>query len=109
MLRLCWLVLSYLLMMIEGTHFRGGTITWKPISNNVSSSSVASIMITQTYTWTNTMIINQSPPINLGSRSGSGSTLNCSSGCSNAGGYLGKEVPITGYCTDQSAALDLTV
>ena len=111
-----WLVLAYWVMIIEGSHFRGGTITWKPIYNNVSSSSLVSIMITQTYTWTksqiactNSMIINQSPPINLASRSGAGSTLNCSSGCSNAGGYLGKEVPITGSCTDQSTALDLTV
>lgn len=110
-----WIVLS-LTILSEGTHFRGGTITWKPIYNNISSSSLVSIMIIQTYTWTqsqiactNSMIINQSPPINLGTRAGSGSTLNCSLGCSNAGGYVGNEVPITGYCTDQSTALDLTV
>ena len=115
MLTLIWLDL-FLLIVVDGTHFRGGTMTWKPVSNNVSAGSQVSIMITQTYTWTksqiactNSMIINQSPTINLGTRSGAGATLNCSLTCSNAGGYIGNEVPITRYCTDESTALDLTV
>lgn len=111
---LYWLLPT--LTAVGASHFRGGTITWKPINNNISSASQVSIMITQTYTWTkseiactDSMIANQTVPINLSTRSGSGGRLNCSSGCSNAGGYVGREVPITGFCTDQSTALDLTV
>ena len=100
---------------IESDHFRGGTVTWKPINNAVTGSEV-SILITQTYTWTlslinctSDMIAAHSSLINLGARSGSTSNLTCISNCSTAGGYIGNEVPITGYCIDYSNALDLTV
>lgn len=101
---------------IEGPHFRGGTITWKPINNSVSINETVSIMITQTYLWTyslvgcnNSMIANQNPPIDLLGKSGTGTFLLCNSSCSTSGGYVGHEVPITGYCTDYSTALDTTV
>ncbi|CAF3938642.1 unnamed protein product [Rotaria sordida] len=101
---------------IEATHFRGGTITWKPISNSITAGSTVSIVITQTYSWTgsvitcnNSMIADQSPPINIGTKAGAGVNLTCSANCSTSDGYVGNEVPITGYCTDFSTALDLTV
>jgi hypothetical protein len=101
---------------IEGSHFRDGTITWKPMNNNLTVGSQVSIMISQTYIWTKSqigcntsMIINQSPMINLGIRSDSGMNLTCNASCSTFGGYVGNEVPITGYCTDFSDALELTV
>jgi hypothetical protein len=103
-------------LTIKANHFRGGTITWKPINNNITVGSTVSIMITQTYYWTmsqvgctSSMIANQSPPINLGIKAGSGMDLMCNASCSTSGGYVGHEVPITGYCTDFSTALDLTV
>lgn len=102
--------------IIESNHFRGGTITWKPINNNASINGTVSIMIIQTYLWTysqvgctNSMIANQSPTINLGTKSGAGVLLMCSATCSTSGGYVGHEVPITGYCIDYSTALDTTV
>ncbi|CAF4505168.1 unnamed protein product [Rotaria socialis] len=72
-------------------------------------------MITQTYIWTwplinctDAMIAAQSPPIDLTGKSGDGDLLMCYDNCSTSGGYVGHEVPITGYCTDFSAALDVT-
>ena len=115
-----YLYISCLILLceltIEGSHFRGGTITWKPINNSDTGSATVSIMITQTYLWThsvisctNSMITNQSPTINLGSKSGNGKYLMCNDSCSTSGGYVGNEVPITGYCTDFSTKLDTTV
>jgi hypothetical protein len=101
---------------IEASHFCGGTITWKPINNNITANNTVFIMITQTYSWTlsqvscnSSMIATQSPPIDLGTKAGSGADLMCNASCSTSGGYVGHEVPITGYCTDFSDALNLTV
>ena len=115
------IVLSYFLCLlscyvIDARHFRGGTITWKPLNNNVTAGARVSIVVTQTYSWTssqvnctNAMIANQAPPIDLGTSSGAGIDLTCSANCSTAGGYVGDEIPITGTCTDVSTALNLTV
>ena len=111
---LTWLFLGAF-TAIDASHFRGGTITWKPMNNNVSVGGQVSVMISQTYLWTksqigcnSSMVALQSPPINLVGKAGTGMNLSCSANCSTSGGYLGNEVPITGYCTDFSDALDLT-
>lgn len=109
-------IVVYFGFLIQASHFRGGTITWKPINNNITNGSKVSIMIIQSYSWTrsqigcnSSMIATQWPPINLAGKSGNGMDLMCNASCSTAGGYVGHEVPITGYCTDYSAVLDLTV
>jgi hypothetical protein len=101
---------------IDASHFRGGTITWKPINNNITANGTVSIMITQTYSWTRSqigcdsnMIAAQWPLVNLTAKAGDGMDLMCNASCSTSGGYVGNEVPITGYCTDFSTALDLAV
>lgn len=101
---------------VDATHFRGGTITWKPMTNNITTGNPVSIMITQVYSWTrsqigcnSSMIATQWPMINLNSKAGTGAYLMCNDSCSTSGGYIGNEVPITGYCSDYSDALDLTV
>jgi hypothetical protein len=110
------LIVVYFGLFITASHFRGGAITWKPINNNITNGSIVSIMITQSYSWTrsdipcnSSMVATQWPLINLFGRSGYGMNLMCNASCSTAGGYVGHEIPITGYCTDYSAALDLTV
>ena len=101
---------------VDASHFRGGTITWKPMNNNITAGNQVSIMITQVYSWTrsqigcnSSMIAAQWPLINLNSKAGTGAYLMCNDSCSTSGGYVGNEVPITGYCSDYSDALDLTV
>ncbi|CAF2052759.1 unnamed protein product [Rotaria magnacalcarata] len=110
-----WFIATFAIS-IQANHFRGGTITWKQINNNVSANGTVSVMITQTYirNWslincTDAMIAAQSPPIDLTGKSGAGALLMCYDNCSTSGGYVGHEVPITGYCTDFSTALDVTV
>jgi hypothetical protein len=101
---------------VKASHFRGGTITWKPINNNITLGSKVSIIITQTYLWTKSsivctsaMISAQSPVVDLSGHSGYGQNLMCIANCSTTGGYVGNEPPIAGPCTDTSSALDLTV
>ncbi|CAF2070273.1 unnamed protein product [Rotaria magnacalcarata] len=110
-----WFIATFAIS-IQANHFRGGTITWKQINNNVSANGTVSVMITQTYirnwsliNFTDAMIAAQSPPIDLTGKSGAGALLMCYDNCSTSGGYVGHEVPITGYCTDFSTALDVTV
>lgn len=100
----------------HASHFRGGTINWKPLNNTIPAGSTVSIMITQIYSWTrsqiacnSSMVATQYPPIDLLAKAGTGAYLLCNDSCATAGGYVGNEVPITGYCTDYSPALDLTV
>ncbi|CAF1240137.1 unnamed protein product [Adineta steineri] len=59
----------------KADHFRGGTISWKPIYNNVTTGSIISIIITQTYSWTlsivgcnSSMIAAQSPSVDTGTK-----------------------------------------
>ena len=115
----CFYCIWWLLIfdaIVEASHFRGGTITWKPVNNNITVGSKVPIIITQTYLWTksdivctNTMIASQSPVVDLNGHSGYGQNLTCIANCSTTGGYIGNEPPIAGYCTDTSSALDLTV
>lgn len=46
----CNLIFSWLIFSVVGDHFYGGIITWKPTYPCLSGSNV-SIMITQTYVW----------------------------------------------------------
>ncbi|CAF1387452.1 unnamed protein product, partial [Didymodactylos carnosus] len=95
---------------VNSSHFEGGTITYKIYSFN---SSYAQVLITQTYiyssaiTCTNAMIASQSPIVDLSTRGDFNISLICVANCTTSGGYT----PIlhTGYCTDLSAALAISV
>ena len=101
---------------VHGSHFRGGTTTWKLLTNNVTTGGTVSLMITQTSIWTrsyaacnDTMIADQYPTVNLLGKAGTNSNLTCIIDCNNTGGYIGNEVPVIGYCTDYSEPMDLTI
>ena len=56
-------------VIVESSHFYGGTVTWKPM-NNTDVNSTISIMFTQSYQWRESQthcdqsyILNQSPKI----------------------------------------------
>ena len=105
----CILFLVFV-VVINGWHFLGGTITWRPLNESGTGSPVA-IVITQTYSWTYArmpctaaMIANNQlvpsyggtlPPLRL----------NCIGVCGT--GY--SPIPIIPYCTDISAPVDTTV
>ena len=104
--------LFQLILVVHGSHFLGGTITWYPLNASDTGTPVA-IVIKQTYLWsysrmpcTNSMIANNSLVPNY---SGVGtSTLNCIANCGiGSVGYT--SVPVIPYCVDVSVPLDLTV
>jgi hypothetical protein len=44
-------IFFFLVPLVNGSHFLGGTITWRPLNASATGSPVA-IVITQTYSWT---------------------------------------------------------
>ena len=103
-------ILVWNVVCIHSSHFYGGTVTWKPV-NNTASGSTIDVMFTQSYQWrrswtgggggsgscTQTTIQNKSPLI-----PNTGSTLNCVTG--SCGGYT--PISINEYCTDFSTLMD---
>ncbi|CAF3964644.1 unnamed protein product [Didymodactylos carnosus] len=107
------ILLATAITFVESTHFQGGTITWKPLDKSAVNGSSITIRITQTYMYrfaaiscTNADIASQTQ-VNLAGRSDFGAMLNCLLNCTTSGGYV--PIPMTGYYTDCSASLGLTV
>lgn len=103
------------LIFIEGVHFLGGTISWRPL-NTLSTGSSVSIVITQTYSWTYgvvictpSMIVNNSFVIFQGAHTALDTTyLNCISNCpTSSPGYIAPL--IRPHCTDISAPIGTIV
>jgi hypothetical protein len=111
--KLCFILIYVVsLIRIEGSHFNGGTITYKVLN---ASGPMVSISLTQTYLYTYTevpcnddMIRNRSITLfsnaTLADRQ---ATLNCTLYCNQSGGY--KPIPVDSFCTDYSVILDITV
>ena len=93
---------------VQSTHFYGGTVTWKPM-NNTDTGSTISVMFTQSYQWrrsragcgcTTSTILNLSPLIPATS-----DKLDCvTTPISFCGGYT--PISINEYCTDYSTLVD---
>ena len=102
-----WSLFSFLLFAQPalGGHFDGGSIRWIPISKNATASPVQ-ILITQSYTYT-LSLVNCTVGLILGNP-GYGSTFNlsCTNNCgATSAGYVPPTV--LGYCTGSNAALNL--
>jgi hypothetical protein len=103
-----------LIITVNGVHFLGGTITWRPLNQSATGTPVA-IVITQTYSWTYSLItctnsmIATSQLIPLGTNTSlANTTLDCIANCGN--GSLGYVAPvIVPRCTDISAPIGTTV
>ena len=102
------------ILTVDGSHFLGGTISWRPLNASATGSPV-DIVITQTYSWsfsiaacTSSMIAtNQLVPL-TGIYSVSSHRLNCTWNCATgAGGFTAQQV--ASYCTDFSAPAGTTV
>lgn len=103
-------VLLFISTSIGGTHFQGGTISYKVVGYNGSGVIVR---ITQSYLYSysriycnNTYIANQWP-VSLAGYPDASATLTCVADCSTSGGY--SPIPVTPRCTDYSSAMDITV
>ncbi|CAF3632394.1 unnamed protein product [Rotaria sordida] len=103
------IILLFCFVSVESSHFYGGTVTWRPMSNTDTSSKV-SILFTQSYQWRRsfgsatdcdqTIITNQSPKLVSGS-----DTLQCTTTPSSACGSY-SSIDIGEYCTDFSTIVD---
>ena len=109
------LILVYCLVwIVDGTHFLGGTITWRLLNESATGTPVA-IIITQTYSWTYTSITCTNAQISSSQLIPTGTypalltdTLNCITNC--ATGAIGYVAPlIRPRCTDISILLGITV
>lgn len=97
----------------RGTHFLGGTITWRPV-DPLNTGSPVSLIITQTYSWTWSIAQCSSNNIANGNSipfsnnfNGINNRLNCVSGCGTATGYVAPG--IWPDCTDVSVVQGTTV
>lgn len=105
-IRCICIVLVHWVFFAQSSHFYGGTVTWKAMITNTTSSKIP-VMFIQSYQWRRSfgpstycdqsVILNQSPKI--GSPS---DQLKCvSSAC---GGY--QALNVAEYCTDYSTLVD---
>lgn len=103
------LIFSCLISGVVGDHFYGGTITWKP-RYPCSSGSNVSIMITQTYVWSYSLMPCTSSMVNSNQAIGvyagvDKKKLQCINNCLNSStGY--SNVNVRPNCISSSSALD---
>ena len=111
--RICLLyIFTVLIRALHGSHFLGGTITWRPVNASATGTPVQ-ILITQTYSWTyslmpctNAMIAaNQLIPSYASVNT---QTLTCIAGCgATSAGY--SPIAVIPYCTDFSSPVGTSV
>lgn len=108
MLLNCFLTTTFFFILItniDGSHFLGGTITWR-IQNISDNGTSVAVLITQTYSWTYASgRCDGSAIANNIAVSGSGGTLTCSPSCPTGFGT----VSATPYCTDVSPLNGISV
>ena len=99
-------VLALVLHSADLSHFRGGTITWKPVNVSAVNGSTVDVIIEQSYSWRRSYYwCNSTTILNQGSI-GDSTYLQCSTTPS-CGGYannLSTEV----QCTDYSVTADIS-
>lgn len=101
-----------LIVIVNGNHFLGGTITWRPL-NTTATGTPITIVIIQTYSWgysfiacTQAMIANNSyVPSYAGLKN---ETLECINNC-NVGAIGYPNISVIPRCTDFSVAADTTI
>lgn len=97
------LLLSLWINSVYGSHFNGGTITWKPVYPDSNSSSVL-ITVTQSYSWVSPR---ENCTTNIPRSSGGNVNLVCIANCTTQGGYANQTISIRTDCTSFSASLGL--
>ena len=99
------LLLSLCAIVINGSHFNGGTIRWVPV-NPQDNSTTVTITIVQSYSWSypSTTCANN-VPISTPLRASQNSNLTCIANCLTDGGYSNKPIDILTDCTSSTSAL----
>jgi hypothetical protein len=106
MIRLFILLLTYAIIT-NGKHFDGGTITWRPINPNINSS-IVTITISQSYSWTASAVTcTTNVPITTSTYSSQNSNLTCVANCTTDGGYSANPINILTDCQTVSSSLNV--
>lgn len=97
---------------VHSDHFLGGTITWRPLNTSATGSPVA-IVISQTYSWTDSLMSCSNAAIASNAyipsyARVSTSKLRCIQNCG-AGSTGYSPIDIIPRCTDASQAMDVSV
>ncbi|CAF3770784.1 unnamed protein product [Adineta steineri] len=108
------ILLNCLAWIVHGSHFLGGTITWRLLNQSTTGTPVA-IVITQTYSWSYSLITCTNAMISSNQFIPSSSyptlltnKLNCIANCTS--GAIGYVAPnIIPRCTNISPSLGITV
>ncbi|UJR14650.1 hypothetical protein I4U23_001643 [Adineta vaga] len=99
------LIVTFLLLwisVVESSHFRGGTITWRPL-NNTPSGSAAALQVRQRYSWRRSSQMCTNADIAAQNTVGGGSCTCVSGTCSSW-----TTLTTAAVCTDFSALLDVS-
>lgn len=106
-------IYAFIITSTDGTHFLGGTITWRPLNASATGTPVA-IVITQTTSWNytsvkciNTAITNGWPVSNVGSLTPV--RLQCINNCGSGSTGYPSNVSVIPICTGFSAPVGTTV
>jgi hypothetical protein len=92
--------------VLEGDHFNGGTINWKPVDPYTNSSTVV-VTITQTYSWTLSLInCSKNVPITSVNYTANNAYITCTGDCSNDGDYSKNRINILTDCISSSLSLN---
>jgi hypothetical protein len=106
MIRFLLLLLSYIIIT-NGRHFDGGTITWQPIDPNINSSIVP-ITISQYYLWTaSIMTCATDVPISTPAKAAENKNLTCVANCATNGGYSANPIDILTDCQTVSSSTNV--
>jgi hypothetical protein len=99
------LLLLLCAIVINATHFNGGTIRWVPVDPYDNSSSIT-ITIIQSYSWAYPIIVcTTDVPASTPTRAGS--NLTCIGSCSTDGGYSSTPVNTLTDCNSASLPLQM--
>ncbi|CAF2851074.1 unnamed protein product [Rotaria sp. Silwood2] len=101
--RLLFIFLFLRVSIVHNSHFRGGTITWRPL-NNTPSGSKAQIQIRQRYSWRRGAAMCTDTTIATRVLIGDNTAVSCVSGTCSSWSSLTTST----YCTDYSTLLDVS-
>ncbi|CAF0880652.1 unnamed protein product [Rotaria sordida] len=99
-----YLLYIWLGIVIEASHYRGGSFTWKPVSPQVPNQNPVPISFTQRHAWRRGSYYCDQNTINSGGTVGGGSVCCLGSQCGSLSCPLSTSVP----CTDFSVSQDMS-
>ncbi|CAF1380296.1 unnamed protein product [Adineta steineri] len=101
-MRLLIILLVGFSTIVYGTHFRGGTMTWRPLSNTPSGSTVA-VQVRERWSWNRITYPCNTATIAAYGNVGVAGTYNVTCVDGNCGSWTNMDAVVN--CTDYSAAL----